>query len=60
VLLPLVLVPASELPFDAEQRQQELAQPEEDVDERREDDNQNESDIDEIMLPPEQICPRHA
>lgn len=55
LLLPLVLLPglASGPSFvGAERRQQQLDQPEEDVDERRGDDNQNERDVNEMTLIP--------
>lgn len=54
LLLPLLLSLASGFSFDnaKQQRQQQLDQPEKDVDEHREDDNQNERDVDEMILVP--------
>lgn len=54
-VLLLALLPslASGFPFDgAKQRQQQLDQPEENVDERYGDDDQNEHDVDEMILVP--------
>lgn len=53
LLPPLVLSLTSDFSFDsAKQRQQQLDQPEKDVDERCEDDNENERDVDEMILVP--------